>query len=181
MCYSIIPFYPIYNFYRLVFFVLKSQNLKGNYLTHHQFYALDFKGFVYTIWNRPCSDPSFCCILPTLCLTHFILILLQKDDRDKPLFVLEPKKPTSSLSPPASSDSIDEMQQLLRTPSYKEAVRSSENFFFANIPMENARAGFQQNVRFFIAISAQIFYVKQTHETMSKHVSFSSSVNFIPV
>ena len=68
---------------------------------------------------------------------------------------------------------------LLRTPSYKEAVLCSERVFFAHIPVENVRAGFQSSLRFFIAITAQIFFMKQNKELLSKHVSLATKTFFL--
>lgn len=86
---------------------------------------------------------------------------------EKPSFVLEPKNSVVSLSPTNQEEWDD--SQLLRTPSYKEAVKSSENLFFANLPVQNSRAGFQANLRLFIAITGQIFFVKQNKDTVAKH------------
>ena len=85
------------------------------------------------------------------------------------MFVLEPKNSVTTLSPMTPLTEWEEMQ-ILRTPSYKEAVRTSENLFFANLPVHNSRAGFQANLRVFIAVTGQIFFVKQNKETVHKHV-----------
>eukprot|EP00111_Clytia_hemisphaerica_P001577 TCONS_00004492-protein len=94
---------------------------------------------------------------------------------EKPLFVLEPKKSVSSLSPTGNLTEWDEMQ-MIRTPSYKEAVTSSENLFFSNLPVQNSRAGFQANLRLFIAITGQIFFMKQNKDNVHKHADICKKV-----
>ena len=85
------------------------------------------------------------------------------------MFVLEPKTSVSSMSS-LNLTEWEEMQ-ILRTPSYKVAVSGSENIFFPNLPVQNSRAGFQANLRLFIAVTGQIFFMKQNKESVSKHVS----------
>lgn len=86
--------------------------------------------------------------------------------------MLEPKTSVSSLSS-VNLTEWEEMQ-ILRTPSYKVAVSGSQNIFFPNLPVQNSRAGFQANLRLFIAITGQIFFMKQNKDSVSKHVSLQN-------
>ena len=74
--------------------------------------------------------------------------------------MLEPKTSVSSMSS-LNLTEWEEMQ-ILRTPSYKVAVSGSENIFFPNLPVQNSRAGFQANLRLFIAVTGQIFFMNRT-------------------
>lgn len=92
--------------------------------------------------------------------------------------MLEPKNPELEPGAPDPRNCADN-SPLLRTPSYKEAVTSCEQVFFSNLPVQHVRAGFQPNLRLFIGITAQVFFMKPTKESMSKHVRKHCLV-FIP-
>ena len=92
----------------------------------------------------------------------------------------EPKKSAETLAAIIEKERHGDESPLLRSPSYKEAVTSCERMFFSNIPVENVQAGFQANLRFFIALTAQIFFMKQSKDLLNKQVStrgLDSSMN----
>lgn len=63
-----------------------------------------------------------------------------------------------------------------RSSSYKEAVEFSNQNFLANIPVDEVCAGFHANLRLFIALTGQVFFVKQQKDILTKHVSHFYSV-----
>ena len=66
----------------------------------------------------------------------------------------------------------------LRSASYKDAVKHGGSKFFPDdiIPMEAVHAGFPANLRLFIAISGQVFFVKQQPEILSNHADICKKV-----
>ena len=89
---------------------------------------------------------------------------------ERPLFMQEPRD-TETVSPVCQENHNGNESPLpLRTSSYKEAVTKSAKHFCANIPVQQVRAGFHANLRLFIALTGQVFFVKQQKDILSKHV-----------
>lgn len=119
-------------------------------------------------------------LMPLSCTDVMELVLLVYREwifkiQDRPLFMLEPKNPELEPGAPDPRNCADN-SPLLRTPSYKEAVTSCEQVFFSNLPVQHVRAGFQPNLRLFIGITAQVFFMKPTKESMSKHTDICKRI-----
>ena len=83
------------------------------------------------------------------------------------------QKKSQELAKTLTSNNCD--SPILRSSSYKEAVHNDETLFFPTVAVQNVRAGIQPNLRLFIAISAQIFFVKPQKDHLPKHVGFRFS------